>query len=273
MFSEKLQLKKWDPVRTGGLSALIPGAGQVYTGHYVMGGTFLTMEVVTALITRFWYINYKELLDKENLTRNAASFAKNRKDRLWLLEEAEVSRFDARSAKYTMYDALSWMIGGYVYNVCDAIKSSRHFDSDTERSAMKAGWLAAIPGLGLGQMYNGEISKAGRVMMGQVSLGVIAINEHRLMKKAQYNYNRITALNDTGISSIVNEYREVWDSRQTNAFKDRNTYLWYSIFFYLYGVIDAVVDAHLHDYERKMQVYPDLISEQGTIGVNVEYRF
>jgi hypothetical protein len=268
--ADNQQLKKWNPIYTGAYSAVIPGAGQVYTGHYLMGGSFLAMEVITASIARFWFTTYEERLHLAQDYQREIGSQKTWKDSMLTFEQSIITRFDAKSAKYTMYNTLSWMIGGYVYNICDALKSSRYFDSDSERNPAKAGLLSAIPGLGLGQIYNGEISKAGRIMMGQISLGVIAVNHHLLMKKAQRNYNETFAIFDSTNAKVV---AEKWDSRQENAFKNRNTYLWYSIFFYLYGILDAVVDAHLHDYDRKMQAYPDLIPEQGAIGGRLEYRF
>ena len=36
--------KVWNPAVVGVLSAVIPGAGQVYTGHYVKAVSFLALE-------------------------------------------------------------------------------------------------------------------------------------------------------------------------------------------------------------------------------------
>jgi len=111
-------------------------------------------------------------------------------------------------------------------------------------------------------------------MMTQMSLGIIAINQSRLMNRAQDHYSRVFLYKDsTGATPIADKYSDDWDSKQKNAFRNRNSYLWYSLFFYLYGILDAVVDAHLHDYERKMEVYPDLVPGNGTVGLNIDYHF
>lgn len=266
--------KTWDPARCALYSAIVPGAGQFYTGHLIKGSAFVTLEVSTALVARFWYTSAQEMLSKSSLSLALAPRAIDNNTSLLLQEGAIMYRYDSRRSRYNMYNSLSWMIGGYVYNILDALNSSRHFKSDIELSAKKAAWLAAIPGCGLGQIYNGEISKAGVIMMTQASLAVIAVNEHRLMRRAEEHLLRIETMHDSAQAAIISaKYKKDWESRQNNAFKNRNTYLWYSIFFYFYGILDAVVDAHLHDYDRKMRAYPDLVPEKGLIGIKVDSDF
>jgi hypothetical protein len=163
------------------------------------------------------------------------------------------------------------MIGGYVFNVLDAINNTDIFNNSEYKSPLIAGWLSAIPGLGLGQMYNGSLSKAGMVMMAQISLGVVAYDYHRLMKVAEKNYSN---LNETVDKTVLKDkYLNEWASKRSSAFQKRNTYLWYSIFFYLYGILDAVVDAHLHDYPEKMKISPDLVPENGGAQLNLNVKF
>lgn len=267
-------LKTWKPSRCALYSAIVPGAGQFYTGHPIKGSAFVALEVSTALVARFWYTSAQEMLSKSSLSLKLAPLAIDNNTSLLLQEGALMYRYDARRSRYNMYNSLSWMIGGYVYNILDAMNSSRRFKSDIERSAKKAAWLAAVPGCGLGQIYNGEISKAGVIMMTQASLAVIAVNEHRLMQRAEEHLLRIETMQDSAQAAIISaKYKKDWESRQNNAFKNRNTYLWYSIFFYFYGILDAVVDAHLHDYDQKMRAYPDLVPELGLIGIKVERDF
>jgi hypothetical protein len=48
---------------------------------------------------------------------------------------------------------------------------------------------------------------------------------------------------------------------------------WYSLVFYIYGVLDAVVDAHLHDAPTKMKLEPDLTPGQNKVGIRLKMNF
>lgn len=263
-----------NPLVSGALSAVVPGAGQVYNRRFVKAGAFIALETISASVAHFWYRTSHIRRDNADVYSLSMSLSRNWNDSMMLREEARMERFDAINARYSMYNALSWMIGGYVYNIFDAVGASRYFVSDTKKSTVKAAWLSAIPGLGLGQLYNGSVSKAGMIMMVQASLGVKAVNEHRLMNKAQYHIEKALAIKDTADGTpVADEFKQDWESRRGTAFRNRNQYLWYSLFFYVYGILDAVVDAHLHDYQRKMRAYPDLIPEQQAFRINVDYLF
>ena len=76
------------------------------------------------------------------------------------------------------------------------------------------------------------------------------------------------------VENVLSEsYKDEWEFRQNSAFRNRNTYLWYSIFFYIYGILDAVVDAHLHDYREKMKLYPDLVPANDGAHLQINYKF
>ena len=265
--------RTWNPLLTGSLSAVLPGAGQGYTGHYIKAGSFLALEVTTALVARSWYNIEGVRKGNADFYERLSLIVSGKADSLSNREEAALWRFDAFGARYSMYNSLSWMIGGYIYNILDAVACSRAFFSDDEKNPATAAWLSAIPGLGLGQLYNGATGKAGMIFMTQMSLGIIAVNEHRLMRKAEAGIIALNRVNDSTAVFDTEEYLQRWESRQSIAFRNRNTYLWYSLFFYVYGIIDAVVDAHLHDYPKKIRAYPDLIAQQSAPGITLEYIF
>ena len=148
--TSSIPAKVWNPVITGGLSALVPGGGQIYTGHYIKAGAFIALEAITAAVANFWFRTSEFREEEADLYKLLADISLSQNDTIMNREEASLLRFDALNARYSMYHALSWMIGGYVYNIFDAIGSSRYFSSDSEKSAVKAAWLSAIPGLGLG---------------------------------------------------------------------------------------------------------------------------
>jgi hypothetical protein len=251
------------PLLIVGASALLPGAGQFYTRHYLKAGTFIALEAFTASFAATWnqiaetrLVEYHTLLNTVTLIDSGYVLADK-------IERAMETKHLVLNAEFKKYNAFSWIAGVYVYNLFDAFEATGLFRDTEARDPRKAFGLSAIPALGLGQVYNGSYSKAGLVMMTQVSMGIVAWNNHRLMKHAEANIER---LSDTLITlpAIKAEYLDNWDGKRRIARTNRNMYLWYSVFTYVIGMLDAVVDAHLHDYSEKMKIEPDLVPyEQG----------
>jgi hypothetical protein len=133
--------------------------------------------------------------------------------------------------------------------------------------------LAAVPGLGLGQMYNGSLGKAGMVMMGQVSLGIMSYSNERLIKMTEANSIRLKFSTDSLTQLVSRQYADDWGSYRYRAFTNRNMYLWYSMFFYFYSIFDAVVDSYLHDYPQKMKIAPDLMVGKGHLSLSLSTTF
>jgi hypothetical protein len=187
--------------------------------------------------------------------------------------EADRDRFDALETRYVIYQSVSWMAGIYYYNILDALHATGVFKDDSKKNPGLAGWLSAVPALGLGQFYNGEVSKAGMIFMTQFNLGYLAYNYHRLMRRCE-EYE-LQALGDslTYANYTAKGYGNDWESRRKNAFRNRNMYLWYSILFYFYGILDAVVDAHLHDAGAKMKLEPDLVPQNKQVGLTLTVPF
>lgn len=271
----------YNPFLVGGASLLIPGAGQVYTKHYIKGGTFLASQAVTASFAVYWF-NDAQLKKSSIKEFSKRTGFKSEIDSIKAKNDIAFLKHDERFSRYRAYNALAWASGLYVFNFLDAIDGAGIVSKSGSRSPAVAGWLSAIPGLGLGQWYNGSLSKAGMMFMGQMSLGVTALNYHRLMNHAARQYNIIdqsiidAALNNNDTSSLSQankKYLEKWDFQQNSAFKSRNTFLWYSLFFYFYGILDAVVDAHLHDYPEKMRVYPDLAPQNDGALLRLNVKF
>jgi hypothetical protein len=144
----------------------------------------------------------------------------------------------------------------YVWNIMDAVARSNHFDDNLPRNPAVAGWLSAVPGLGLGQLYNGSLSKAGMIWMTQTMLGFLAYSNDKLMNIAREK-RAMFVQDDTWRADYTESGLSDWGGRYREAFSRRNMYLWYSVFFYLYGVFDAIVDAHLHDYQIRIRFDPE----------------
>jgi hypothetical protein len=267
--TEKWQLdsvRKFNPIVSGTASLILPGAGQVYTRHYVKAGFFVALEATFGSMVYFWKKTVDVRDAEEKKWTGFAEGDTNAFQRAKDMEESYLAHHGAVDARLSMYSFLAWAAGGYVFNVLDALGSSNAFKNSKAKSPSTAALLAAIPGLGLGQWYNGSLSKAGMVMMGQVSLGLMAYNSQRLMTRAENNYKRLNAPDADAVTKQVastysgnSTYKGKWSSTRFRAFTNRNMYLWYSVFFYGYSIFDAVVDAYLHEYTEKMKIKPDLV--------------
>ena len=256
-------LKRFNPAISCIASTLLPGAGQVYTGHYVKALFFPALEATFLSMAWFWHENASYFDNNTRVYRAWQAWDSTPSEKADHSELALLSRFQSIDSRFSQYSFIGWAIGAHLFNVLNALQASNVFTDDRERNPRTAGLLAAIPGLGLGQFYNGSYSKAGMVIMGQTSLGLMAYNSHRLMNIAGKNYAR---LNDPNADSITirlrNTYSDDWYSSRQRSFTSRNMYLWYSIF-------DSVVDAYLHDYPQKMKIAPDLVVGPESISITI----
>ncbi len=270
----EIDFPTYDPLKAVGLSALLPGAGQAYTSAWIRGGSFFTAELITSLVMIDRLGNWDE--QKQNteelnalvqqLQQRVDSASGSVSDSLALeqrLQENRISlklsRYERKQAKYAAYHAIGWTAGIYVWNLMDALGASNYFKTTEPKKPVLAGWLSAIPGLGLGQIYNQAYSKAAMIWTIQTMLGLMAYDYNRLMESAAEYRSEYVPDNP--------EVAQVWQGRYNDAFTRRNMYLWYSVFFYFYGVFDAVVDAHLHDYPRQIRFEPVVESTREKVGL------
>jgi TM2 domain-containing membrane protein YozV len=264
-------------------SLVIPGGGQIYTGHYVMGGLFFATEAILGLYVYNRYLVTAAL--KHNADSTGAFWAPYRN---WVRKagdttgidsaffgklEADSADMEKKEQQNVLYQSIAWMVGVYYYNVLDALQGTNLFKSDSKKDPVTAAWLSAIPGLGLGQMYNGELSKAGMIFMIQMDLAYVAINYHLIMRDCEKYEAAIDPNNADQYNLFKGPQLDKWESRRTEAFRNRNMWMWYSVAFYLYGIFDAVVDANLHDARVKMKLEPDLNPQTKEIGLHASMNF
>lgn len=298
LYSDTNSIKKssFNPVLATLFSTIIPGTGQLYTKHPIKGGAFLAAEL--SFLGSAWY--WKDVAESRDIVLDrlqdsiealrALGFreefitefdsldpfdnmrAKNWQSLHKLIAERDIYNFEKKEDLYRGYNALAWGIGIHVFNVYDAYESALVKKHEGTRNPKVAGWLSAIPGLGLGQIYNGAYSKAGMILMAQSALAVTVLNNNHLMKLAE---DKALRYNDSSSVEFRFEsaYRSNWESKRNQNFRSRNTFLWYSIFFYFYGIFDAIVDAHLYDYPQKIDVKPDLIPQKDGISLNLKVDF
>jgi hypothetical protein len=114
------------------------------------------------------------------------------------------------------------------------LQGEAHPDTSTSIKSPKKAASSALVFPGGGQLYNGKIIKAGLILAGEV---IAIINWH---KNSQL-YNSYDANNDAEYPLPKHRYLE-----------KRNKSVWWIGFIYIYGLIDAIVDAHLHPFEDVM---------------------
>ena len=266
------------------LSAFIPGSGQIYQSRYVMGGLFLVAEASAVGFVVYWsgstnkrYSNAQWLRDVSDTLRAIGQAVDgdtvmrdallDRAGRYSVL--ADEADFEARASRHTVYNALAWAVGLHLYNILDALESGGLTTRGLERNPTTAGLLAAVPFLGLGQLYNERPSKAGILAAAQAGLAFTAYNQHRLMTIASDKYNQMRDSTSAQYAYRA-DHLSYWKSRYDKAFSSRNTYLWLSLAVYIYSIFDAVVDAHLSDFNAKIDLGTDLsMTPSGGVAVNV----
>ena len=243
------------------LSTVIPGAGQIYHKKYIMGTGFFAAEFITGVVSLNRWDNWTALMDESKQLRETGERWREEADdsitagRYFVF--ADRSEYEARQTKYTAYNALAWTAGIHYYSFMDALERGGVTARGKAKNPTVAGLLAAVPFLGLGQLYNGHPGKAGMISMSQTALATTAFNHHKLMERAFGKYNE---MRDSTSAQFA--YRDdhllYWKSRYDQAFSRRNTYLWISLFAYIYSIFDSVVDAHLSDYDERINFGPDL---------------
>ena len=107
-------------------------------------------------------------------------------------------------------------------------------DTSTSIKSPKKASLSALAFPGGGQLYNGKIFKAGLILAGEV---IAIVNWHNNSQL----YSSYDADNDAEYPLPKHRYLE-----------KRNKSVWWIGFIYIYGLIDAIVDAHLHPFEDVM---------------------
>ncbi len=104
-------------------------------------------------------------------------------------------------------------------------------DSLQVKNPKTAGYMGLIfPGGG--QIYNGRYLKAGLIMSLEVA-------SYLAFRKNRDYYNDYANLN---LPLAEHRYLE-----------KRNKYAWWMGILYIYGVLDAIVDAHLHQFDLIME--------------------
>ena len=152
-----------------------------------------------------------------------------------------------------------WAGSMYLWNLMDGYGSANTFQGSQKPSPRRAALLSAIPFSGAGQWYNGSPFKAGLVMSTQVGFFVSAINfsvlRHEIEDEGLAVVHTARNLIDGGDTLYLSDsQRDVWRDDYNKAGSIRTQFLWYGVIFYIYGIVDAYVDASLYGFNRKFDI-------------------
>ena len=127
-----------------------------------------------------------------------------------------------------MWQKLHKLIFVIFVGLTSIIAEDNSKDSVQVISPKKAALWALIPGGG--QVYNKQYWKAGAILAAE-TFYIWKFNEHRI----NYRY-----------------YKESFPLRKSRYLEKRNKYAWWIGFTWMYGMLDAVVEAHLSRFEEIM---------------------
>ena len=241
------------------LLSVLPGGGHYYTEHYVRGGFITGFELLLAYevyINKSWQKD-RVLEQAQPFQDSVAMYTKliletDNRDTLRALHSQRneyASRVREKSDKKMEQEDLryaenAWLFGLHLYGMFDAfgIWYNNNHRSVEQRSMTRAVLYSIVPGLG--QMYNGEVGKAGLLYMGLIGA---AASIHTSQNMVEYYLDRKHFLEEESTSS---EELERVKERVTYYRKNRNQYIWGLALIYLYSMGDAAVDALLSDFDN-----------------------
>lgn len=276
----------YNPAVTGALS-LVPGGGQIYTKSFTKGGLFLGTELLLGGIAYDRWQKFHDAYDpiyeaQEELRLFTDSIvgidSLTRGDTVTYLKKWDFvnkREFAVEERRIEYYNYATWFGGVYLWNLIDGVGSSNLFKGTENPTPRRAALLSAIPFTGAGQFYNGSFFKGAMVSVVEIGCMLSAINFQRLQNSAEdYGDMLGQELPDSGNydQDLVNELK-YWEDQFKSLQKRKTRFMWYGVFFYLYGIADAAVDAHLHSFERNFDISGnvDLVNDEFTLSFSGEF--
>lgn len=239
------------------LSALVPGGGQIYGKHPVRGGFLIGMETLLTGLAAYsnlvdiphWRNQAKDALDQADLLfleqsvqpESTATLEAERRKQINFARDR--SRLAAQQQDLVNSE-FAWALGLHVYGMLDAAGiawRSQHPDPEPRsvRRAMAMGLL--FPGGG--QLYNHSYGKFGMLWM---TFGASVVSAWSRQQMVDLFLHRIAIARAEHASST-----DISDMEKdlTLYRKRRNQYYWGMGVFYVYAVLDGMVDASLSDFD------------------------
>lgn len=241
------------------LSALIPGGGQFYGHHPVRGGILLGLETLLGGLALYsnlvdipkWQDQAGAALDSADLLFQAQSQATPGEAAALEIRRRQKVAFARDRTQLAAQQGdlansqFAWAVGLHAYGILDAAEIaylSRHRDGET-RSVRRAMYFGmAFPGGG--QLYNRRYGKFGLLWM---TIGASAVSAYSRQQMVNLLNDRlhVARREPAGNASLVSDL----ERDRTLYRKRRNQYFWGMALFYLYAVLDGMVDASLADFD------------------------
>ncbi|HKP97796.1 MAG TPA: DUF5683 domain-containing protein [Fibrobacteria bacterium] len=239
-----------------GLSTLFPGGGQIYGSHPVRGGFLIGMETLLgslAAVSVFKDIPHWRNQAKDALDSADALFVKQSRypDSAAILEPQRVAqvRFARERSQLASQQAdlansqIAWALGLHLYGILDAAEIaylSRHRDTQSRSVRRAMGYGLLFPGGA--QLYNRRYGKFGMLWMTLGASIVSAYSRQEMVDLLNHRLSVARAENRTEVVSDLEKDRTLYRKR-------RNQYFWGMGLFYVYAVLDGMVDASLADFD------------------------
>ncbi len=253
-------------------SALLPGSGQLFAGAKLKGSALFALEAILLASAYNDGIYMKNRLEpeinrlKERLIQPYATSIDSIRSADSLLSYMSSSKYHGVITTRTIVFAS----GVYFTNLIDCWLTIRPQNKPNERSASSA-FARSMIVPGWGQLYNGEPVKAAMFITAISGLLSNIMGWHRLGNWHRTESSKL----DNEVLSLSKQIAALPDSAETRptlensrgfllsmADKElrlstkyhskRNENIWYALAVYLFASFDAVVDAHLAGFDRRI---------------------
>lgn len=261
------------------LSALLPGAGQIYGQHPVRGGILIGLETLLGGLAL-----YSNLVDVPRW-RGQAADALDSADRLFInqgLNPDSAVDLESRRLKQIAFarertqlaaqqadlanSQIAWALGLHFYGILDAAEIaylSRHKDTRSRSVRRAMGYGLVFPGGG--QLYNHRYGKFGMLWMAMGASAASAYSRQQMVSLLNKRLEIAIAESPKGSTTLSELEKD-----RTLYRKRRNQYFWGIALFYVYSVMDGMVDASLSDFDAPSR-FALMPGPEGTLAA--EWRF
>ncbi len=240
------------------LGALIPGGGQFYGHHPVRGAFLVGLEGALFGLSLSAYFHDLPLWDRQTssyldsadaaLGRSALDPSAQGDFLKWVALARNKADTRLRQADLANSE-LAWAIGLHFYGLADAMEivhQSR--EPNPPVRSVKRAMLYGILFPGGGQLYNGRYGKFGLLWMGLGGAALSAWSRQNVVEALNREVATAEAEQAQGQTPLQDLNQLQLD--RTLYRKRRNQYYWGMSLFYLYAVLDGMVDAALSDFDR-----------------------
>ena len=237
------------------LSTLFPGGGQIYGSHPVRGGFLIGLETLLGGLAIYsQLVDIPRWRDQAGDALDSADFYFSRQtvfpDSAEIFESRRTGQIGfarersqlASQQQDLVNSQFAWALGLHLYGVLDAAEIaylSRHKDSETRSVKRAMAYGMAFPGGG--QLYNRRYGKFGMLWM---TLGASAVSAYSRQQMVSLLNDRLRVARNEGSATVTELEKD-----RTLYRKRRNQYFWGMALFYVYAVLDGMVDASLADFD------------------------